>query len=254
MNRDDKRRFVILTIILSILLLILSSYLIYDKVLRKDNDEINRNKEYLIDIEDAELVASFKEQIYNLEYLDNISVDGNSNLKNGWFYELDNLLISEMDDDKLLMYAVNMEADKIFSASTNKGLPDGYQYNIVYYDSLKSILMSSGYINNEEILTNLDKIDSCPKILYNSEYDGYIITGSCGYELYLKTYDYKLEKNEEINEYYLYRSVAYMEGTPDYTNITKLIDKEINQNNYNNYSKYKFTFKDKFLYSVEKVK
>ena len=39
MNRDDKRKFVVATIILSILVLALSSYLIYDKVLAKDDSE-----------------------------------------------------------------------------------------------------------------------------------------------------------------------------------------------------------------------
>ena len=48
MNRDDKRKFVVATIILSILVLALSSYLIYDKVLAKDkdaNDIVENNKD-----------------------------------------------------------------------------------------------------------------------------------------------------------------------------------------------------------------
>ena len=48
MNRDDKRKFVVATIILSILVLALSSYLIYDKVLAKDkdaNDVVENNQD-----------------------------------------------------------------------------------------------------------------------------------------------------------------------------------------------------------------
>jgi len=45
MNRDDKKRFVIIIIVLSILVIALSSYLIIDKFINKDTEETNDNIE-----------------------------------------------------------------------------------------------------------------------------------------------------------------------------------------------------------------
>jgi len=282
-NTNEKKGLIGLVVILSVLVVGLSSYLIYDKALEKDvidkegNTGTATNEENTgtdeenakIDEEDIEiseetkLITNFEEQIRDLEYLDNISIDnGNYTIKNGWFYELDKLLISEMESDILLMYEVNRQAGKIFDTSISKELLNEhgellYTYKIIGYDDLNSILMSSGYIKDEKILTNLEKIDSCPQLLYNSEYDAYVITGSCGYVNNLETYNYKIEKDDATSDYYIYRSVAYIDiynQKIDYTNITKLVDKEINQDNYNNYSKYKFTFKNNYLYSVERIK
>lgn len=130
---------------------------------------------------------------------------------------------------------------------------NSYTYTLISEKDLKRILLESGYINDETILNNISEINVDPIITYSSEHDAYLMGGGYGFELYVATFDYKFEKNEEKNEYYLYRSVANAADHIEFSNITKLEDSEINKDNYNNYSKYKFTFKNNLLYSVEKV-
>lgn len=215
-----------------------------------DNVKINNNNK--IEIEDAELVTSLKETINNLELL-------TMDLKAGWFYDNDKTVIEELDEKTLISFAIRNNRAKIYDYSQKiEDKEEQYTYTVISKENLKNILLQSGYVKNERVLDNLNYIEGCPGLGYSDEYNGYIVHGSYGFAHSILTYDYKLEKNETENEYYLYRSVAYRtdgnkENPYNYTNIEKLTDEEINKDNYNKYSKFKFTFKGNILYSVEKV-
>lgn len=244
--KKDNKGLIVLIMILSILVIGLLSYLIYDKGIKVDEGENN-----LFEIADAELLVSLRHTIDSLEHLD-------FQTKPGWFYENDKTIIADLSEEQRILFTINDKEKEIYGSSIDIFEEnEQYYYHVITENNLKNIFLNSGYITNENVLDNLKNLygKSFKIPIYSDKYNGYLVGGSGGFIVGLSTYDYKFEKNEQANEYYLYRSVAVYDSTNhyEYKNIKKLEDKEINRDNYKEYSRFKFTFKNNILYSVEKV-
>lgn len=225
----------VLVIILSLLVVGLGGYVIYDKFINvgENNDKVvDNNEENFINIEDATLVYEFDRAVNALENM------------GGIIFKNDKLLFDDMSDLDKLKFVMTLNYQNIKSYSTTN-ISDEYKVlnytSFISKENLKNILINSGYFKDGSILDNVNLIDGCPSYNYVSKVDGYFLGSGCGRgQTEEITYNYKFEKNIEKNESYLYRV------------ITK--DETIDKNNLNNYDRYKFTFKDGKFYSMEKIK
>lgn len=244
MERSNKG-LLVLIVILSLLVVGLLGYIVYDKVINVEEDNskvVDNDKNNWINIEDASLVYEFDKKINSLMWSIGNVLPENVNKK---------ILIDELNTEEKIRMVIRFNSDAISSKYIDLpgDVSDGSYGDYTVYskmilkNDLLSILLNSGYFSDSTILDNIEYIDGCPSYKYISEYSAYAYSGQCGGGP-IYNFTYKFEKNKESNEYYLYKSydLSFEESV------------DININNYDNYDKYKFTFKGEKLYSVEKIK
>ncbi len=248
---NKKRGLIIIIIILSILVVCLGGYFIYDKFIADNdipNEDGNINK---VDINSAE--------VKNLYYIIPGSYRGIDTYPNRPAYQNKLVTINDMSVENIVVgglyhYAyVNCKESTANTASINKEVIYSEIKNIYNYEINDFLINSSGIFEDEAgKYFYIYNDDNQKYVLKNNIFTGFG-ENICDYYLDEET-SYKLKKAEKSdNEYYLYDYVYYLteEGTDEDNLITLSVYKDYEKTNL--IEKIKYNYEDENLSGPNKT-
>lgn len=257
-----------LVIILILIILGLGGYICYDKIIMKEDsnkvvDKEEENKEEdKTNSETKELIVSNPEIVSKLTEKIDLLITHESYLNyiEDWTIYTD---LNLSDRTKLLIALENSDSLQ-FPADDPEN--DGYDH-ILTKNSIEYVYEK---LWGEEI-KNFENFNTCPSYEFKSEIEKYHIMGQCGDVVNNYLLSYVSKVTEGKGAYYLYQSVGMVDYIDDNDNwggklydsvdMKKVIvegddvvDFEINENNKEKFSEYRFTFKlDNGVYKITNI-
>ena len=245
---------VIIILLISIIVIIKKDQNIENNKSENENKTVN----ILQNIENTDDIIKISRMIEIANNFENAQVDSNAE----WLYENELTVVSEMEP-KYIISAILKDIDHnmLMTFVNKKTNIDDYNEHIDA-DKIDKFLLKSEYLKDyKEINHEIMDINACPGFKYNKKDNTYTIITSCGTTNKYSTHDYKYEKDEN-NKYHLYRAVAFRgeDNQTLYKDINRseiTTNSSIDESNYNDFSKFNFTFIEKngklYLESISKV-
>ncbi|MDO5002941.1 MAG: hypothetical protein Q4E39_01760 [bacterium] len=278
----------VVIVILSLLLLGACSYIAYDKLMVKENNnQTNKKKETIKSdketlISDNLLINDLSEKItylntariftgyekFNDALNKSIEIDS---------YNFRNIYDKQLsDDDKLDITLNSLEKNYVNLSVPYENMSDEVKAFFKPYVETGSIndiaekQISSVHVENRYQLLFGEKVNNhsiklCPFFTYDSKNNVYYYSRQCGGTGDGSVYLYKNKFTTKDDNAYVYVNIGYATSADDtstYGDITKIEeniseDFSINESNYTKYSEYKYTFKkdsnnNYYFVSVEK--
>lgn len=250
-------------LIIAFLIIILLSYIAYDKgyIFKKEDNNIKDNTPQEKEITDEDLIKKLNEK---LDYLSNLDTDEvksqpsifNQNTQNSDLTDeqkITSILYTLVQEESNFEEYSNEEYNEVFPEITASGLTKEDFPKI----SANIVLEKVEEIYGEKPTnTKIDTV-SCPTYNYNEKYKAFYIGSQCGgsYSNIARIYPYKYTQKED--SLYIYVSVGLIEFNSNlnefifYTNYDKkteyqksssLNDLQITSANYQEFTKYKIKF------------
>ena len=258
MEKKSNKGLIITIVVLSLLLVGVSGYLVYDKVLSKEEEVDNSIEEVLINLEDYT-------SIYNMV---NRTIVGNWIFGPDYFYKNDHLYVTSMSYDDLVAIALNNGNFESGDAIEVEKLGEEVTKRFISNTRLKE-LFTNTYGQNVKYYTKKFTYLSLD-FEYDEENDMYIGPGGYGgLEIYATRDKHKLVKTIKTKDSIeVYDTVAFLargvEVCKDYECKERIVtlssEEEFNIENYaSNLNQYKYIFKlnadgNYYFYGVELVK
>ncbi len=250
-------------LIIAFLIIILLSYIVYDKgyIFKKEDNNIKDNTPQEKEITDEDLIKTLNEK---LDYLSNLDTDEvksqpsifNQNTQNSDLTDeqkITSILYTLVQEESNFEEYSNEEYNEVFPEITASGLTKEDFPKI----SANIVLEKVEEIYGEKPTnTKIDTV-SCPTYNYNEKYNAFYIGSQCGgsYSNIARIYPYKYTQKED--SLYIYVSVGLIEFNSNlnefifYTNYDRkteyqksssLNDLQITSSNYQEFTKYKIKF------------